>query len=209
VALGGESGEADLLAVGLPGFPDWTGDLDERLVGVNPDQVPEFPASNRQSGAVYIFGREGQSRWRQQATLKPEGWDSPPGPGSLSGFPSHLEEGQSDAEKAAFYASFVFPGHIYSEAPEITFFGTTVDLDGSLLAATSGFANTTYIFERQDGAWTYRLRLKPQNEKLELWEDFSQLARISNHTVLLGTPGEFGNSAYVFDLCGLLGQDCR
>ena len=98
------------------------------------------------------------------------------------------------------YASFVFPGHLWSANPEISFFGATVDLDGDQLAVTGGFANATYIFERGGKGWVYRFSIKPINEKLELWEDFAQVVKIDGHTLLLGTPSEFGNSAYVFDL---------
>lgn len=209
VALGGGSGQANLLAIGLPGFPDWSEVREHVLFGAgNPDQTPVFPASNRQTGAVYIFERSGEN-WRRQVTLKPAGWDDPPGPGSFSSvMPSHLEE-LSDAEKADFFSSHIFPGHLYSEFPEISFFGATVDMDGYRLAVTSGFANSTYIFERENGEWNIRARLKPKNEKIELWEDFTQPVKISGHNLLLGTPSEFGNSAYVFDLCVPLALGCK
>jgi hypothetical protein len=35
-----------------------------------------------------------------------------------------------------------------------------------------------------------------------MWEDFAQVVAINGDTLLLGTPGEFGNSAYVFNLGG-------
>jgi len=212
VTLGGESGGADLLAVGLPGWPDWSGDLDENQIGLSPEHISEFAdfgVSSRRSGAVYIFGRGDEVGWQQHATLKPAGWDNPPGPGSFASFfPSHVEE-LSDAEKAEFYSALVFPGHILSAIPEISFFGATVDLDGSHLAVTSGFANSTYLFERQGGEWIYLLRLKPKNVKVEVWEDSTQPVKISDHTLLLGTPSEFGNSAYVFRLCVPLNPDCN
>ena len=45
VALGGESGQANLLAIGLPGFPDWSEVREHTLFGAgNPDQIPVFPA---------------------------------------------------------------------------------------------------------------------------------------------------------------------
>lgn len=212
VALGGDAEEATLLAVGLSGFPDWSGNLDPAMIGMNPMQIAEFAenaVSNRQSGAVYVFGRDDEGNWQQQATLKPSGWDDPPGPGSFSSvMPSHLEE-LSDVEKADFFSSHIFPGHLYSGIPEVSFFGATVDMDGNRLAVTSGFANSTYIFEREDGEWKYLARLKPQNEKIELWEDFTQPVKINGNNLLLGTPSEFGNSAYVFDLCILPALACR
>jgi hypothetical protein len=211
VALGGDSEDTTLLAAGLSGFPDWSGDLDPALIGLRPEQISEFAehaVSNRRSGAIYIFEKSEDRSWQQQATLKPLGWDDPPGPGSFSNvMPSHLEE-LSDAEKADFFSSHIFPGQLYSEIPEISFFGATVDMDGNRLAVTSGFANSTYIFERQDEEWIYRLRLRPENVKVELWEDFTQPVTISGNNLLLGTPSEFGNSAYVFDLCVPLALNC-
>jgi hypothetical protein len=211
VTLEGESGQANLLAIGLPGFPNWTGESNPFLYGMSPDQVspdqlPEFPASNRQTGVVYLFERSGGD-WRGQATLKPAGWETPPGPGSFPAFPTHLEEGQESSDETGTgllesvdLSDFIFPGDLYSANPEITFFGATVDLDGSQLAVTAGFANATYIFEHQDVEWVYRFSIKPVDEKVELWEDFAQVVKISGKTLLLGTPGEFGNSAYVFDI---------
>jgi hypothetical protein len=93
-----------------------------------------------------------------------------------------------------------FPGHALSENPDATFFGATVDLDGRQLAVTAGFANATYLFQGQDQNWVYRYSFKPSPIKVEAWEDYAQVAAISGSTLLLGTPGEFGNSAYVFDL---------
>ncbi len=106
-------------------------------------------------------------------------------------------------------ASFVFPGDVYSENPEISFFGATVDLDENLLAVTAGYANATYVFEHQGQDWVYRFRIAPRPEEPGLWEDFAQVVTISGETVLLGTPGEFGNSAYVFSLCVQPSGICR
>jgi hypothetical protein len=219
VTLGGEPGGAKLLAVGLPGWPDWSGDLDENQIGLSQEFISEyarFGVSSRRSGAVYIFGRGDEGGWQQQATLKPAGWETPPGPGSFPSVPTHLEEEQENSidpstglSAAIDWSGFVFPGSIFSENPEVTFFGATLDLDGSRLAVTSGFANSTYLFEQQGGVWTLSIRLKPKNVKVEVWEDYTQPVKTSGHTLVLGTPSEFGNSGYVFDLCvpGML--DCK
>jgi hypothetical protein len=90
---------------------------------------------------------------------------------------------------------------MFSEEPETSFFGATVDLDQDHLAVTSGFANATHVFERQGQDWAYRFRLIPARKAGEAWEDYAQIAAIDGCTLLLGAPGEFGNSAYVFDLC--------
>lgn len=197
VALGGTLERADLLAVGLPGFPDWTGDLVPLLIGTNPNP-PEFPISNRQTGAVYLIKRAENGEWYHQATLKPAGWENPPGPGHLLAKRPDNDNEQGDFDGAAFLASTIFPGHIFSEDPEISFFGAKVALDGNRLVATAGFANATYLFEQQRQEWVYQLRITPVHEGEGMWEDFAQVVKINGSNLLLGTPGEFGNSAYVF-----------
>jgi hypothetical protein len=202
VALGGESTRANMLAVGLPGFPDWSGVKDHiGMFGVSPEEIPEFPESHRKTGAVYIFVRAQDGGWSQQATLKPAGWENPPGPGTVfTGIPGATDDERGEFDEAAYYTSIVFPGHFFSEEPEISFFGATVDVDGNRLAVTAGFANATYVFERSDHDWLYRFSIKPSREEGMGWEDFAQVVKISGETLLLGTPGEFGNSAYAFRL---------
>lgn len=214
IALGGASGTASLLAVGLPGFPDWRDAQDNiGLFGANPGPL-DLPASNRQAGAVYLFERA-EGSWIRRVTLKPAGWETPPGAGSFPlNAPTHLENEAGNSEEASPTAtpdlrdSFVFPGHLFSANPEVSFFGATVDLDGDRLAVTGGYTNTTYVFEREGQDWSYRFSLRPSPDG-QLWEDYAQAVVISGRTLLLGTPGEFGNSAYVFDLCAPQMLDCK
>ena len=189
VALGGDG----LLAVGLPGFPDWSG-VEENLglFGSNPDVLPEFPVSPRGSGAVYLFERT-ENSWTQVAALTPAGSVPPPGPGT----------------PRFDLPDLVFPGSLLSEHPEVSFFGATVDIDSDQLAVTSGFSNATYVFRKEPAGWQLVFSLKPANEKGEFWEDSAQVAALSGLNLVLGTPGEFGNSAYVFRLCDPADLDCR
>lgn len=183
VALDGAAGRAERMAVGLPGFPDWSQAEDNvDLFGANPENVPDLPGSNRQAGAVHLFERSEQG-WKQTTILRPEGWEDPPGVGGH--YPPVL----------------AFPGYVYSEEPEISFFGATVDLDGEQLAVTAGYANGTYVFERQGEEWFYRYRLFPDQTRGGGSEDFAQVVSIDGCTLLLGTPGEFGGTAHVFDIC--------
>lgn len=185
VALDGAAGRAERMAVGLPGFPDWSQVKEnDALLGANPENVPDFPGSNRQAGAVYLFERSEQG-WKQTTILRPKGWEVPPGVG-----------GQYDA-----FPVLAFPGYIYSEEPEISFFGATVDLDGEQLAVTAGYANGTYVFERRGEEWVYKFRLYPGQTAKGGTEDFAQVVSIDGCTLLLGTPGEFGATAHVFDIC--------
>jgi hypothetical protein len=218
VALAGSAGRASRLAVGLPGYPDWSKVTNVmRVWGAGSEA--KFPESKRQAGAVYLFERDEKGRWGQPATLKPAGWDNPPGPPSR--YASVLETAAaattaptpapptagspaapSSATPAANSFDFmsVFPGDVLSENPAITFFGSTVDLDENRLAVTSGYANATYVFEGGGRNWTYRFSLAPGRTSGDVWEDYAQVVRLSGDTLLLGTPGEFGNSVYVFNL---------
>jgi len=207
VALDGEAGQANLLAIGLLGFPNWS-DMQEyrNLFGTEPEQIPEFRASKHQTGVVYLFEKRADD-WHQQVILRPAGWETPPGPGSMSAIfqppTDDVKDGSDNGgaqESVGFVETAVFPGHLFSERPEITFFGATVDLDGRQLAVTAGFANATYVFERSNSEWVYQFSVKPEQEKIELVEDWAQVVRINGQTLLLGTPSDFGNSAYVFNL---------
>ena len=208
VALGGAAGQAELMAVGLPGFPDWSQVKEnDALLGANPENVPDFPDSNRQAGAVYLFERS-EHGWKQTTIMRPAGWEDPPGVGLIpSWIPATPEGEQREPSEedgvliAAGGGAYVFPGHIYSEKPEISFFGATVDLDGEQLAVTAGYANGTYVFERQGEEWFYRYRLYPDQSRETGSEDFAQVVSIDGCTLLLGTPGEFGGTAHVFDIC--------
>ena len=176
VALAGAAGEANVLAVGLPGFP----------------RLPGLLESGPESGAVYIFERRDDGGWSQQATLRPASGEKPPGPGFMF----------SDNQITMFgkQATYIFPGHLYSEDPEITFFGAMVDLEENMLAVTAGYANTAHVFVRRGEDWLYRFRIALGERGAGSREDYGQPVAISGRTLLLGTPGEFGNSAYVFSL---------
>lgn len=202
VALEGSEGQATTLAIGFPGFPDLSAIADLRdapfLTGMGDqdEPIPGFPPSAHQVGTVTIFERTADGAWQQQAVLTPATGEELPQPGfAFTADPTTLAS-QFEPENLA---RMVFPGHLYSSDPAISFFGATVDLDADRLAVTSGFANTTHIFQQQeDGAWHYQARI--QSKDGEVTEDYAQIVAISGDTVLLGTPGEFGNSSVFFHI---------
>jgi hypothetical protein len=131
------------------------------MFGVSPEN-PKIPESYHKTGAIYIFKRHENGDWNEQAILKPAGWENPPGPGTLfSGAPSTTDDEQGMIDEATFYASVVFPGDVFSEDPQTSFFGATVDLDGKRLAVTAGFANATYVFDHPGQDWVYRFSITP------------------------------------------------
>lgn len=204
VALEGSEGRATHLAVGLPGFPDLSAFSDLRdapmLVGraaggvEHEEPIPGYPPSPHQVGTVTILQRVADGDWQQQAVLTPATGEALPQPGFLFvSDPTVL----ATIYEPVNLSRMVFPGHWYSSDPATTFFGATVDLDGDRLAVTSGFANATHVFQRQeDGGWRYLAYI--QSGDGEVTEDYAQIVALSGDTVLLGTPGEFGNSAVFF-----------
>jgi hypothetical protein len=147
VSLGGEDGEASLLAVGKPGFL----------------------RSGREQGSVLIYER-GSHGWQPAAEL-------------------------------ALAAAEAAPGALpfFGPDPGPIFFGAYVNLEGSRLGVVSTFANTAYLFERQDAGWTYQFRLTPGADGSD---DFMRrTVALDGNTFLLGSPGDLGGgNLFVFEL---------
>lgn len=147
ISLGGEEGEASLLAVGKPGF---TG-------------------SGREQGSVLIYER-GRRGWQPQAELQLASGEAVPG-----GLP------------------------FFGSDPGAIFFGAFVDLEGDRLSVVSTFANTAYLFERQESGWIYRFRMTPG---IEGSDDFMRrTVALNSNNFLLGSPGDLGGgNVFVFNL---------
>jgi hypothetical protein len=77
------------------------------------------------------------------------------------------------------------------------FFGSSVALQGDLLLVLSRFSSTVFIYQGQGASWTDQLEVATQYGfgEFEIWP-----IAIDGSTVVWGTPGEFGNSAHVFDI---------
>ena len=147
ISLGGESGKANLLAVGKPGFA----------------------GSGREQGSVLVYERI-SAGWRLQAELS-------------------LELGEAVSGALPFFG----------QDPGPVFFGAYVKLMGNHLGVVSTFANTAYLFERQDDGWTYQFRMTPG---IEGFDDFMRrTVAWDGNTFLLGSPGDLGGgNVFVFDL---------
>ena len=147
ISLGGDDGEASLLAIGKPGF---------------------F-RSGREQGSVFVYER-GSRGWQPQAELA-------------------LETGEAVPGALPFFGSD--PGPI--------FFGAYVKLVGSRLGVVSTFANTAYLFERQEDDWVYRCRMYPGPEG---FDDFMRRSVTWDGDIfLLSSPGDLGGgNVFVFNL---------
>lgn len=95
-----------------------------------------------------------------------------------------------------------------------TFMVLTVYVCVTILSACTGNVDSVpvpvdVIFDSQREEFLGSIRLALVQSQVELWDDYTQPVVISGHTLLLGTPSEFGNSAYVFGLCASFALDCR
>jgi len=147
ISLGGDDGEANLLAIGKPGFFQ----------------------SGREQGSVLVYER-GSRGWQPQAELA-------------------LEAGEAVPGALPFFGS----------DPAPIFFGAYVKLIGNHLGVISTFANTAYLFERQDSGWVYQFRVTPA---MEGSDDFMRrTVTWDGNTFLLGSPGDLGGgNVFVFNL---------
>jgi hypothetical protein len=83
--------------------------------------------------------------------------------------------------------------------PGEAFFGAFVEFEESRLAVVSTFANTVYVFDRQDSEWVYRFLVTPAPG---FGDDFQRrTVAMSGDSLLLGSPGELGGGyIFVFNL---------
>ena len=77
-----------------------------------------------------------------------------------------------------------------------TFFGCSVALQGNLLLVLPRFSSTVYVYQGQGANWTDQLEVIFDG----LGEPEAWPIAIDGSTVVEGTPGEFGNSAHVFEI---------
>lgn len=130
---------------------------------------PGFTKSPRETGSVVLYERENGS-WQAQVELS-------------------LATGEKVPGALPFFG--VDPGPV--------FFGAHVDFEGDRLAVVATFANSVYVFERQDQGWVYQYRITPGPE---FGDDFQRrTVAISGSDLLLGSPGELGGgNVYIFSL---------
>lgn len=153
--LEGENDFGVSLALGASSVAQGGG-ADTLVVGAGGDS-----SASLYSGAVYVYGRQGQG-WAEQArlTAADAGMDLP--------FPYHNP-----------------------------FFGSWVALQGDLMLVQSRFASAIYVYQGQGTSWTDQLKVNPDQGigEFENWP-----VEIDGSTVVWGMPGEFGNSARVFEI---------
>jgi len=171
-----------------------------------------------QSGSVYVFEEDAKQPdvWQIQAKLTASNgsgndlfgwqvdldlgrlavgaWDANP-TGLLAGaayvFARDIETGEWD-EVAAVTAS----------VPEVQMdFGTSLDLEGSLLAvgATGGDGGSAYLFTEIEGRWAEAVLVKPANVRSD--EEFAQGVALTGEHLLVGSNidedvGDLAGSVY-------------
>jgi hypothetical protein len=172
------------------------------------------------SGSVYIYQRQG-NRWTESASLAGE---RDFGVAVALGASPAAQDGQADTlvvgaggdSTAGLYAGAVYvfarQGSEWVEQAILTapdaimdqpfptnhvFFGSSIALQGDLLLVLSRFSSALFVYQGQAANWTEQLEVANQYGfgEFEIWP-----IAIDGSTVVWGTPGEFGNSAHVFDI---------
>jgi hypothetical protein len=155
--------DADLLAVGAPGE-------DSASSGVDGDQSDN---SLLNTGAVYIFERDADGDWRQEAYLKASN------PGLQEGFGAALE----------LRGNLLVVGAVGEGSASTGINGDETDES----APNSGAA---YVFERdEDGTWEQIAYVKASNTDQQ--DGFGFAVSIARDSVVAGAPGEQSRSAGV------------
>ena len=181
--------------------------------------VGSFPFDQGQDSTVFVFQRKGDS-WTESARL--EGKQDFGVSLALGASPA-AQQGQADTlaigadadSSAGLYAGTVYiysrQGNGWKEQARLTaanammdlafpanntFFGCSVALQGDLLLVLSRFSSTVYVYQGQGANWTDQLEVIFDG----LGEPEAWPIAIDGSTVVEGTPGEFGNSAHVFEI---------
>jgi hypothetical protein len=210
------------LAFPLPPAGDWRQislalHSDTLAAGVT-ENVPFFSLEG--SGTVFVYQQQGDA-WSQSARL--EGARDF-GVSLALGSSSAAQDGQADTlivgagadSSAGLYAGSVYvysrQGNRWSEQAKLTaadammdlpaptnntFFGSSVALQGDLLLVGSRFSSAVFIYQGQRASWTDQLKviIDQGPGEFEAWP-----VAIDGDTVVRGSPGEFGNSAHVFEI---------
>lgn len=194
--------DGDTIAVGAEGE-------DSASAGINGSEAGTGAVS---SGAVYVFTRSGTT-WSQQAYIKSSNSQSGDQFGnsvSLSNdtlavgavFEDSAATGiggnQGDNSASASGAVYIFTrsGTTWSQQAYVKAsnaasgdnFGSSVSLDGNILAVGSPNADTSYVFTRSAGVWTQEALLQGANT--ENGDNFGRSVALSGDTLVVGASGE-------------------
>lgn len=172
------------------------------------------------NGTVFVYQRQGEN-WTESA--RPEGGRDfgvsvalGASPAAQGDQPDSLIVGAGGDSSAGLYTGAVYvygrQGDGWSEQAMLTaadagmdvpfgtnnpYFGSSVALQGDLLLVQSRFSSAIYVYQGQGASWTDMLKVGPE---YGIGEGEAWPVAIDGRTVVWGTPGEFGNSARVFEI---------
>jgi hypothetical protein len=182
--------------------------------------VGSFPFDQDENSTVFVFQRKGDN-WTESARLEGKrdfGVSLALGasPAAPPGQADTLAIGADVDSSAGLYAGAVYvysrQGDGWKEQVRLTaadsmidlpfpsnntFFGCSLALQGDLLLVLSRFSSTVYIYQGGGDRWTDQLEV---NVDTGLGEPEAWPIAMDGSTVIEGTPGEFGNSAHVFEI---------
>ncbi|MBB6096268.1 hypothetical protein HNQ60_005190 [Povalibacter uvarum] len=187
--------DGDVIAVGAPFEAS-------NASGINGDQADNSATS---AGAVYIFVRDSNGQWTQEAYLKPSTVASGQFGKSiaLNGNTLVVAAPQQPMLIGTVYAFTRDADGIWSEQAVISAsdplgdagFGQTLALEGDTLAVgapwhpgISSFKGAVYVYSRQGSTWTEVVKLRGSNT--EPSDEFGSSVALSDGTLAVGAPGE-------------------
>jgi FG-GAP repeat protein len=197
----------NLIAIGAP-FED------SNAVGVNGDPADD---SMQGAGAVYLFARDANGQWTQEAYIKPSNTAASGEFGrsvALDGNTLVVGAPKMPMLVGSVYAFTRDAGGTWSQQAIIAAsdprsdagFSQTLALRGDTLAVGAPFhtgifdgSGAVYMFARQGSSWSEVVRLKGSDTVSG--DNFGSSISMSEDTLAVGAPGRAGSTGavYVFD----------
>lgn len=183
--------------------------------------------ANEEQGAVYIFVRDGNGGWTQQAKLAASDGDD----GDAFGYSVALDGdtlvigavGRDHNVFAAYGAAYVFTrsGTTWTQQARLLHtdgwtsdnFGQDVAIDGNTLVVSTGAADVNSV-QNQGAAWVYvrngstwMLQDKITASDAAMFDEFGRSVDIDGNRILIGSlarigANEYQGAAYVFERTG-------
>jgi len=170
----------------------------------SPDGMSQGEDTLSTSGAAYVFARDNNNEWSQQAFLKADNADAGDqfarsvaisGKTIVVGAPE--EDGNNDAvQNAGAVYVFFRSGQTWSQQDYIQaanidvgiLFGLSVAISSDTLVVGSQSANVAHVFTRNNNNWSQQAILTASNSNA--FDTFGHSVAIEDNTIVVGAPTE-------------------